>query len=130
MKKGKKEIMAVKSTSNKAKGIIRREIAAYDWNAKKLKDQIDSFNTYPRHVRPATPYHAGRKLVEGGCFACYYPETDEMLGRIYGKDKVKKWSNEKKWDTYTHLLSREINSIYNTGKMSLATANKKRISRK
>ena len=113
--------MAVSSISNKAKGIIRREISSYEWNAKRLKEQIDSFNTYPKHNRPANPYRAGVKLVEGGCFACYYNQTDDMLGKIYGKDKVKKWSNEKKWDTYTHLISREIDSIYKTGKMALTT---------
>ena len=47
-----------------------------------------------------------------------------MLNKIYGKDNVSKWSDEKKWNTYKHLISREINSIYNSGRMSLKS-NKK-----
>ena len=117
--------MAIQSNSNKAKKIIRSEISSYEWNAKRLRNQIDSFNSYPKHTRPANPYRAGVKLVEGGCFACYYSQTDDMLNKIYGKDKVKTWSNEKKWNTYMHLVSREISSIYHSGRMSL-TSNKKK----
>ncbi len=112
-----------KSTSNKAKYIIRNEIKSYDWNAKRLKDQIDSFKTYDRNV--FNGYSGGKKLVSGGSFACYYSQTDDMLGKIYGKKNVAGWSNDKKWNTYSHLMSREIDNIYNTGHMSLKS-NKRR----
>ena len=111
-----------KSTSNKAKKIIRDEIKSYDWNKNSLKDQIDDFKKYERNVK--TYYHGGKKLVDDGSFACYYHQTDNMLNKIYGKENVKKWSNEKKWNTYTHLVSREINDICVKGKMSVGT-NKK-----
>ena len=106
-----------KSNSIKAKGIIRSEIRGYDWDAARLKSQIDSFRHYDRDV--VNGYSGGKKLVEGGSFACYYSQTDDMLSKIYGKKNVSTWSNEKKWNTYKHLISREIDSIYNTGKMSL-----------
>ena len=48
-----------------------------------------------------------------------------MLNKIYGRKNVDKWSDEKKWNTYTHLISREIDKIYNTGRMSLNTKKKK-----
>lgn len=111
-----------KSTTTKAKGIIRREISGYDWNAKKLKGQIDSFRKHDRHVNG---YTGGKKLVEYGSFACYFSQTDNMLGKIYGKKNVSEWSNEKKWNTYKHLISREIDAIYNSGKMSLHITKKK-----
>ena len=106
-----------KSNTTKAKGIIRSEIRGCGWNAQRLKSQIDSFRSYDRNV--FNGYSGGKKLVEDGSFACYYDQTDDMLNKIYGKKNVDKWSNEKKWNTYKHLISREIDSIYNTGKMSL-----------
>lgn len=106
-----------KSTTNKAKGIIRSEIKSYEWNASSLKDQIDSFRKYDRSV--VNGYTGGKKLVEGGSFACYYSQTDDMLGKIYGKKNVDTWSDEKKWNTYMHLIAREINNIYDTGRMNL-----------
>lgn len=118
--------MAVSSNSNKAKGIIRREISSHEWNARKIRNQLDSFNSYPKGYRPATPYHGGNMLVDGGSFACYYSQTDDMLNKIYGKDKVKKWNDEKKWNVYRHLISREVDSIYRSGRMSLKVKNKRK----
>ena len=86
-----------KSTSNKSKQIIRNEIKSYDWNKNSLKGQIDHFKRYDRDVR--NYYQGGKKLVEGGSFACYYHQTDGMLNKIYGKENVSKWSNDKKWNT-------------------------------
>lgn len=106
-----------KSNTKKAKGIIRSEIRASEFNAKSLKQQIDSFRKYDRSV--VNGYTGGKKLVDGGSFACYYSQTDNMLGKIYGKKNIQKWSDEKKWNTYKHLISREIDDIYRTGKMNL-----------
>lgn len=113
-----------KSTSSKAKKIIRDEIRNEGWNARKLKSQINVFKSYDRDV--SNYYSGGRKLVNEGNFACYYSQTDKMLGKIYGKQNVASWSNQKKWNTYTHLLSREINDICIKGRMSLGTKYKKR----
>lgn len=112
-------MVKLNSNSKKAKRLIRKEISSYEWNAKSIKSQVNSFFTYPKGYRPSTPYHAGKKMVEGGSFACYYSQTDDLLGKIYGKDNVKKWSDEKKWNTYTHLISREIDSVYKSGRMAL-----------
>ena len=113
-----------KSTSNKAKEIIRAEIKSYDWNKNSLKNQIDDFKKYERNV--STYYQGGKKLVSDGNFACYYHQTDNMLNKIYGKENVKKWSNQKKWDTYTHLVSREINDICVKGRMSVGSKKKRK----
>ncbi len=111
-----------KSTTNKAKSIIRREISGYDWNAKRIQSQINNFRKYDRDV--VNGYTGGKKLVEGGSFACYFNQTDNMLNKIYGKNNVANWSDDKKWNTYKHLISREVDSIYNTGRMALKTNNK------
>lgn len=113
-----------KSTTKEAKKNIRSEIRSYEWNAKSIKDQINSFRKYDRSV--VNGYAGGKKLVEGGSFACYYSQTDNMLGKIYGKKNVSKWSDEKKWNTYKHLVAREIDNIYSTGRMSLTTSKKKK----
>lgn len=107
-----------KSNTKKAKGIIRSEIRSYDWNANTLKDQIDHDILYDRSLYKS-PYLAGKNLVQGGSFACYYDQTDKMLGKVYGKKKVDTWSNDKKWNTYKHLIAREIDDIYRTGRMNL-----------
>ena len=108
----------IKSTSNKAKKIIRDEIKAYGWNKNSLKDQID----YDGSINY---YQGGKRLAEDGSFACYYYQTDEMLGKIYGKENVKKWSDKKKWSTYTHLVGREINDICTKDKMSVGPTKRK-----
>ena len=59
-----------KSNTKKAKSIIRSEIRSSEFNAKSLKSQIDSFRRYDRDV--VNGYTGGKKLVDGGSFACYY----------------------------------------------------------
>ena len=88
--------MLGKSNSLKAKKIIRSEIRSHDFNSKTLINEVKNQIKYDRFVR--TPYQAGKKLVEGGNFACYYSQTDDMLNKIYGKKNVSKWSNEKKME--------------------------------
>ena len=113
-----------KSTTNDAKRIIRSEIRSYGWDVNRLNDQIDSFKKYDRYVRNS--YQGGKKLVEGGSFACYYSQTNDMLGKIYGKKNVSAWSNDKKRNTYTHLMAREIDSVCRSGKMNISNSSKRK----
>ena len=117
----------INSNSNIAKKIIRNEIKNYDWNKKSLKSQINYFiDTTQRNPSYGiwTPYQGGQKLVEGGCFACYYSQTDKMLGKIYGKKNVARWSNEKKWSTYKHLIARETDTIIRTNRITVGKRKK------
>ena len=66
----------MKSYSNEAKKIIRKEISSYDWNAKSLRSQVD-FIKNPK-MRIYDGYSGGAYMVDGGCFACYYSQTDKM----------------------------------------------------
>lgn len=113
-----------KSTSKEAKKIIRDEMKSCGWNARGLKSQIDDFRKYDRRVKDY--YSGGQVLVNEGNFAAYFNQTDHMLGKIYGKKNVDKWSNEKKWNTYRHLLSREINAVCKKGSMSVSSTSKKK----
>lgn len=106
------------STTEKAKSIIRSEIRHYDWNVSTLKEQVDHDLSHNRLLNN-NPYLAGKKLVEGGSFACYFRQTDKMLGKVYGKKKVDTWTSKKKWEVYQHLIAREIKDIYQTGRMNL-----------
>lgn len=114
----------LRSNSNKAKTIIRNEIKDYGWNSKSLKSQIDDFKKWNPKVHGY--YSGGKVLVQEGNFAVYNSQTEKMLGKIYGKQNVTKWSNDKKWNTYKHLLGREINQVCSKGSMSLNSNKKKR----
>jgi len=49
-----------------------------------------------------------------------------MLNKIYGKKKVSKWNDDKKWGSYRHLISREVDSICRSGRMSIGKKAKKK----
>lgn len=113
----------IRSNSSKAKNIIRNEIKGYGWNSKKLKSQIGDLKKW--HPKVNGYYSGGKVLVQDGNFAVYNSQTEKMLGKIYGKQNVSKWSGDKKWNTYTHLIGREINEVCYKGSMSLSS-NKRR----
>ena len=102
------------SNSKKAKGIIRNEIRAYySPNAKGggrstlANMKADAEAAYWPGGVPNTDYHKGANLVDGGSFGCYYDDQRKMLGKIYGRKKVKSWSGDKTHNTYKHLIGRE-----------------------
>ena len=35
----------------------------------------------------------------------------DMLGKIYGKEKVEKWDGEKRHEVYRHLVAREYDAM-------------------
>lgn len=105
----------VRSTSNAAKKIVRDEIKAYfkphEYGVRStvdaMKKDADAYNAdMPKRYKPSN-YAKGAALVDGGSLACYYDDQRKMLAKIYGKDKVKSWNNEKVHNTYRHLIGRE-----------------------
>lgn len=105
-----------KSTTKAAKNIIRSEIKGYYSPSVKgggrsslanMKRDADAYDGgYISHY-PKTDYTKGAGLVQAGCFACYFDDQRVMLGKIYGKDNVEKWSGDKVHETYKHLIGRE-----------------------
>ena len=105
-----------KSTTTKAKNIIRSEIRGYyspsfkgEWRSAldNMKRDADAYDGGYLSRYPKSDYIKGAGLVDGGCFACYYDDQRVMLGKIYGKDNVKNWSGDKVHNTYKHLIGRE-----------------------
>lgn len=105
-----------KSTTKKAKEIIRKEMLGYfsakDYGVKSnlqaMKVQAD-FAADPRY--DITDYRKARRLVDGGSLACYYSDQSKTLAKIYGKENVEKWDGNKIHSTYSHLVGREYSSM-------------------
>ena len=104
-----------KSTTLKAKSIIRREIASYyapsmrggKSTLSNMKSDADSYSA----GRGTSDWNKGKELVNAGCFACYYDDQRKMLSKIYGKKNVESWSGQKVHDTYGNLIGREYASM-------------------
>lgn len=109
-----------KSTTKVAKNIIRSEIKSYytdkqfgnskDW-LKGMNIDANNYNCGDSDKRRYSDYQKGAGLVDAGCFACYYNDQRKMLGKIYGKQNVDSWPNNKVHNTYKHLIGREYNSM-------------------
>ena len=105
-----------KSTTKKAKQIIRSEIRGYYSPSMKgggqsaldnMKRDADAYDGGFLSRYPKSDYTKGAELVQAGCFACYYDDQRVMLGEIYGKENVAEWSGNKVHNTYKHLIGRE-----------------------
>lgn len=109
-----------KSTTKEAKKIIRAEINSYyspknrgygSSTLANMKSAADSYDGGFLSRYPKSDYTKGAGLVDAGCFACYYSDQMEMLGKIYGRENVEKWSGDKIHNTYKHLIGREYNQM-------------------
>lgn len=107
-----------KSTTIKAKKIIRAEMKAYyggdDYGNRASKDYIENMKIDAEACSGHIPYYSdwkkGKELVNVGCFACYYDQQRKILNKIYGKRTVDKWDGSKVHDTYGSLIGREYAS--------------------
>ncbi len=112
-----------KSTTKKAKSIIRNEIKSYYGDdsenrtygknfLKNMKQDADSYS----EGRGKSDWIKGKELVNAGCFACYYSQQQKMLNKIYGKRNVDKWDGQKIHNTYGNLIGREYASMLRENK--------------
>lgn len=110
-----------KSTSKKAKSIIRGEIKSYyspsmrGGGKSALKNMQADANSYSAG-RGTSDWNKGKELVNAGCFACYYDDQRKMLSKIYGKKNVDKWDGQKVHNTYGNLIGREYASMLRESK--------------
>ena len=117
MNSNSKEQKAMNSNSAAAKKIIRDEIRTYfnphDYGVRStvdaMKKDADAYNADCRGRQ--CDYKKGAALVDAGSLACYYEDQRVMLGKIYGKEKVKDWEGEKVHNTYKHLIGREYSAM-------------------
>lgn len=112
-----------KSTTKKAKSIIRNEIKSYygddAQNRTYGKDYIKNMHEDAEacsYGRGKSDWTKGKELVNAGCFACYYSQEQKMLNKIYGKRNVDKWDNDKIHQTYGNLIGREYASLLRESK--------------
>ena len=112
-----------KSTTKKAKSIIRSEIKSYYGDdsenrtygknfLKNMKQDADAYS----YGRGKSDWTKGKELVNAGCFACYYGQQQKMLNKIYGKRNVDKWDGQKIHNTYGNLIGREYASMLRESK--------------
>ena len=103
-----------KSTTKKAKNIIRNEIKAYyadrdygngnDYVAN-MRDDIEAWSD--NRTRNYSDMRKGKEMVNVGNLACYYSDQAVMLSKIYGKKAVDKWDGNKIHEIYGNLIGRE-----------------------
>ncbi len=110
-----------KSTTKKAKSIIRGEIKSYyspsmrgGGKSAVMNMKIDADNY--SYGRGKSDWVKGKELVNAGCFACYYSDQRKMLSKIYGKRRVDKWDGDKVHNTYGNLIGREYASMLRENK--------------
>lgn len=100
-----------KSTTKKAKEIIRKEMLSYfpareygtRTNLDAMKKDADAYS----YGRGKSDWVKGKELVNAGSLACYYSDQSKMLSKIYGKENVAKWDGNKIHETYGNLIGRE-----------------------
>lgn len=72
---------------------------------------IDEYLEYQRPFEQwGTPYNVLRTLVEGGTFGGYYSDCERSL--IDWGLNPDRYSDEKNWETYVHLIARDGSSLY------------------
>ena len=109
--------MKMRSTSKKAKNIIRREMLSRynpkDYGVKTKLAAIDKDINVVKHPRYApTNYHAMRKLARDGNFAVYTSDMTNVLSKVYGKEVALKLEKQGKTvDAYSHLIAREYDHM-------------------
>lgn len=117
--------MKLRSTTKKAKNIIRSEMLSYynpkDYGTRSKLSAIDmdvKAVKIPRYDH--TDYHSMKRLVRGGNFAIYNGDIAKMLQKIYGKETVSKLERQGKLlDAYSHLLAREYAEMKRKGQKGL-----------
>lgn len=103
-----------KSTTKKAKNIIRNEIKRFyiDRDFGNEKDYVANMKAdidyrFGNRCQNYSDYCKGKAMVDVGNFACYYDDQSVMLSKIYGKEKVDSWDGHKVNDIYGNLIGRE-----------------------
>ena len=120
-----------KSTTKKAKSIIRGEIKSYyapskcGYGRSALENMRGDANSYSAG-RGTSDWNKGKELVNAGCFACYYDDQRKMLSKIYGKKNVDKWDGDKVHNTYGNLIGREYASMLREKQRAKKTVRKRK----
>lgn len=78
-----------------------------------LREQLDAMQYGGRSI-----YQTALDYVEGGSFIIYYGDAREFLADILEQtpEESERYSDEKVWRLYCHLVARTIANLYTEGK--------------
>ncbi|MBQ7243155.1 MAG: hypothetical protein IJS52_03020 [Bacilli bacterium] len=109
-----------KSTTKKARALIRGEIAHFYGNQvtntnrkpiEVMREDADNYNAGRLPREKLSDWQKGTGLVDAGCFRIYHDDQASFLEKIYGKDRVSKWSGTKCHKVYGSLIGREYAAL-------------------
>ena len=105
-----------KSTTKRARSIIRNEIHHFYGNQVTntrrnpldvMREDADNYNAGRLPREKLSDWQKGTGLVDAGCFRIYRDDQASVLEKIFGKEKVAKWSGTKCHQVYGSLIGRE-----------------------
>lgn len=96
--------MKLSTNCKEVKEKIRAHIQEF-MTPEELKDSALSIMKNDRSC--PTLYHAVKHMVEGGSFLCYYRDVENFLNGLGINPENKEYSDEKSWELYCHLISRD-----------------------
>ena len=105
-----------KSTTKRARSLIRGEIRHFygpsvTGSGKPsvviMSEDANNYNAGKLPRIKLTDRQKGQGLVDAGCFRIYRDDQASVLEKIFGKEKVAKWSGTKCHQVYGSLIGRE-----------------------
>ena len=107
----------VRSNTKKAKEIIRQEIRlcfspkVCGYGKSSLDNMRETANSASHNIPKwrRSNYTDALRVVDGAYMNI--ATQGDMLGKIYGKDKVKNWDGIKRHEVYRHLVAREYDAM-------------------
>ena len=126
----------VRSNTKKAKEIIRQEIRwcfapkVRGYGKSSLDNMREAANSASHDIPKwkRNNYTDALRVVDGAYMNI--ATQGDMLGKIYGKDKVKKWDGEKRHEVYRHLVAREYDAMNREDAAKKAKAKRTRFAEK
>lgn len=97
------------SNTKYVRGIMEKHIlSAFDDSKKALLDTAKGLN-----YECFSWYQAGLKMVDGGCFLCYYGQVRDYLQALFKqtKEQADKFSDDKVWERYRHLCAMAVQRL-------------------
>lgn len=101
------------SATKEARKIVRDEIKSYFAPSQtgygkstldNMKEAAESAADPRYHV---TDWAKGANLAQVGCFAIDFVDEQKMLEKLFGKQTVEKWNDDKIHNTYKNLIGKE-----------------------
>lgn len=99
--------VAGNSNRKEVKDTIQAHILDHYDNPVDFMEQMDVFDNMP------TKWHAGQEMAREGFYDIYYDDQREFLESLNINPKGKKFNDDRVFQTYTSLIGRESENLYN-----------------